>query len=85
MICSFEILSAGSRDVEIVFREFPSDLGSFVKRVIKISPGAMTGVYLGGPVDGWEPIDYIRATDDQTPSNLARSLQRTRQLYMFWD
>lgn len=84
-ICSFEVLSAGARDVEIIFRDLPADLSSFTKRVVKISPGAMNGVYLGEPIEDWEPIDYIRATDDQTPADLIRSIQRTKRLYMFWD
>jgi hypothetical protein len=84
-VCSFEILSAGARDVEIIFRELPVDISSFAKRVVKVSPGAMNGVYLGEPMEGWEPVDYITATDDQTPSDLARSIQRTKRLYMFWD
>ena len=85
LFSSFEIAVADNQVLELAFRSLPSDLDTFAKAVYKLNPEAVYKVFLGDLVDGWDTLDYIRATDSQTPDDLVQSLQRSKRLRLFWE
>jgi hypothetical protein len=84
-LCSFEIVHAHPRFVDLVFRVLPQDLTSFAKSVFKLTTNAYTANYLGEPIEGWNDTDYTLAATDQTADDLAQNMQRTRRLHLFMD
>lgn len=84
-VSSFEIITAHTRILDLYFRSLPDKLHAFAKAVYQFNPEAIYGIYLGDPVEGWDTLDYVRATNAQKPADLARSLKKSKKLRLFWE
>lgn len=85
-ICCFQILGADFDWVELQFENLPSDLNTFAEEIYQFCPDTLEQGYVGESLTeeaNWEDLE--KALEEQTPTDLAQYLLRTKNLFLWWD
>jgi hypothetical protein len=68
------------------FQTLPHNLKAFAEEIYEFCPDILDQGYVGEPLNeeaSWE--DWQEALARQTVEDLAQSLQRTKNLWLWWD
>ena len=97
-LCDFSVLGAGFDWMELVFYTLPKDLREFAKEVYEFCPDTLDqGIVKAPPAqlqsikepseeDMEAMLEWMdESLEQQTPDDLAESLEREKRLWLWWD